>query len=349
MKTQVFTINDPSEAAEQLKAAGQIIRNGGLVVFPTETVYGLGGDGTNPDAAAGIYAAKGRPSDNPLIIHIADPEDADAYAYTCPLYFALAKAFMPGPLTVIMPKRDRVPFSVTGGLDSVAVRCPSHPVANALIRAAGTCIAAPSANTSGKPSPTEASHVLQDLNGKVDVIIDGGECEIGLESTIVKILQDDQGQPYLLLLRPGAITHDALCCVCPRVDIAPAVAERLAENERPLSPGMKYRHYAPTAPLVLLDGDAADVLAFLRAEQAAKKCCVLCFDEEADALAGGQLIPVGARDDLATQAKRLFAALREADATDAEIIYAHLPPKDGLGLALYNRMIRAAAHTVLKI
>ncbi len=349
MKTQVFTINDPSEAAEQLQAAGQIIRNGGLVVFPTETVYGLGGDGTNPDAAAGIYAAKGRPSDNPLIIHIADPEDADAYAHTCPLYFALAKAFMPGPLTVIMPKRDRVPFSVTGGLDSVAVRCPSHPVANALIRAAGTCIAAPSANTSGKPSPTEASHVLQDLNGKVDVIIDGGECEIGLESTIVKILQDEQGQPYLLLLRPGAITHDALCCVCPRVDIAPAVAERLAENERPLSPGMKYRHYAPTAPLVLLDGDAADVLAFLRAEQAAKKCCVLCFDEEADALAGGALIPVGARDDLATQAKRLFAALREADATDAEIIYAHLPPKDGLGLALYNRMIRAAAHTVLKI
>lgn len=349
MKTQVFSIYDPGTAAEQLKAAGRIIRDGGLVVFPTETVYGLGGDGTNPDAAAGIYAAKGRPSDNPLIIHIADPEDADAYAYTCPLYFALAKAFMPGPLTVIMPKRDSVPLSVTGGLDSVAVRCPSHPVANALIRAAGTCIAAPSANTSGKPSPTEASHVLQDLNGKVDVIIDGGECEIGLESTIVKILQDETGESYLLLLRPGAITHDALCCVCPRVDIAPAVAERLAENERPLSPGMKYRHYAPTAPLVLLDGDAADVLSFLQAEQAAKQCCVLCFDEEIEALHGGSLIPVGTRDDLATQAKRLFAALREADATDAEIIYAHLPPKEGLGLALYNRMIRAAAHTVLKI
>ncbi len=349
MKTQVFTIHDPSAAAEQLAAAGRIIRNGGLVVFPTETVYGLGGDGTNPLAAAKIYAAKGRPSDNPLIIHVADPRDANKYAYTCPLYDALAKAFMPGPLTVIMPKRDCVPMSVTGGLDSVAVRCPSHPVANALICAAGTCIAAPSANTSGKPSPTEASHVLQDLDGKVDVIIDGGECEIGLESTIVKILSDDRGEPYLLLLRPGAITHDALCCVCPRVDIAPAVAERLAENERPLSPGMKYRHYAPTAPLVLLDGNDADVLAFLQSEQSAKKCCVLCFDEEVAALFGGRLIPVGARDDLATQAKRLFAALREADATDAEIIYAHLPPKDGLGLALYNRMIRAAAHTVLKI
>ncbi len=349
MKTQVFTIHDPQAAQEQLRAAGHILRTGGLVVFPTETVYGLGGDGTSPQAAADIYAAKGRPSDNPLIIHIAAPEDADKYAYTTELYFALAKAFMPGPLTVIMPKRDNVPSSVTGGLDSVAVRCPSHPVARALIRAAGTCLAAPSANLSGKPSPTDARHVVQDLDGKVNVIIDGGECEIGLESTIVKIMQDEQGEPYLVLLRPGAITHDALCCVCPRVDIAPAVAEKLAENERPLSPGMKYRHYAPTAPLVLLDGEHDAVLAFLRAEQAAKNCCVLCYDEETPTLSGGSIIPVGARDDLATQAKRLFAALRKADATDAEIIYAHLPPMQGLGLALYNRMIRAAAHTILKI
>ncbi len=349
MNTQIFTVSELATAKEQLDIAGGIIRSGGLVVFPTETVYGLGGDGTNPNAAAGIYAAKGRPSDNPLIIHIADPEDASRYAYTTPLYFALAKAFMPGPLTVIMPKRDNVPDSVTGGLDSVAVRCPSHPVANALIRASGTCIAAPSANLSGKPSPTEASHVVQDLMGKVDVIIDGGACEIGLESTIVKIQADEQGQPYLLLLRPGAITHDALCCVCPRVDIAPAVAETLAENERPLSPGMKYRHYAPTAPLVLLDGEDADVLAFLQREQSLKRCTVLCYDEEVDYLAQGKIIPVGSRSDLAKQANRLFAALRQADATDAEIIYAHLPPMQGLGLALYNRMIRAAAHTVLKI
>ncbi len=349
MKTQVFTISDPQLSADALRAAGHIIRLGGLVVFPTETVYGLGGDGTNPQAVADIYAAKGRPSDNPLIIHIADPEDASLYAHTTPLYFALAKAFMPGPLTVIMPKRDNVPSSVTGGLDSVAVRCPSHTVARALIRASGTCIAAPSANISGKPSPTDASHVLQDLDGKVNVIIDGGECEIGLESTIVKIMQDEHGEPYLLLLRPGAITHDALCCVCPRVDIAPAVADKLTENERPLSPGMKYRHYAPSAPLVLLDGERDAVLAFLKAEQTQKHCCVLCYDEECEALSGGALIPVGARDDLAAQAKRLFAALREADATDAEIIYAHLPPMQGLGLALYNRMIRAAAHTVLKI
>lgn len=349
MKTQIFTIQDPNEATDTLHAAGHILRQGGLVVFPTETVYGLGGDGTNPQAAAAIYAAKGRPSDNPLIIHVADPEDADKYAHTTPLYFSLAKAFMPGPLTVIMPKRDCIPSSVTGGLDSVAVRCPSHPVARALIRAADTCVAAPSANLSGKPSPTDASHVIQDLDGKVDVIIDGGECEIGLESTIVKIMQDEQGEPYLMLLRPGAVTHDALCCVCPRVDIAPAVAHKLAENERPLSPGMKYRHYAPSAPLVLLDGEQDTVLAFLKAEQAAKKCCVLCYDEEVGLLSGGAIIPIGARDDLAAQAKRLFAALRQADATNAEIIYAHLPPMKGIGLALYNRMIRAAAHTVLKI
>ena len=349
MKTQVFTIQDPRAAADALTQAGEVLRQGGLVVFPTETVYGLGGDGTSPTAAAKIYAAKGRPSDNPLIIHVADPADADAYAHTSDLYYALAKAFMPGPLTVIMPKRDNVPTSVTGGLDSVAVRCPSHPVARALIRAAGTCVAAPSANISGKPSPTEASHVVQDLDSKVDVIIDGGECEIGLESTIVKIMQDEQGEPYLVLLRPGGITHDALSCVCPRVDIAPAVADKLAENERPLSPGMKYRHYAPSAPLILLDGEPDAVLDFLLAEQATKKCCVLCYDEELDALSAGTCIPVGARDDLDTQAKRLFAALRESDTTNAEVIYAHLPPMQGLGLALYNRMIRAAAHTVLKI
>lgn len=349
MNTQLFTIHDPADAREQLAAAGEIIRAGGLVVFPTETVYGLGGDGTNPDAAAKIYAAKGRPSDNPLIIHVCEPADAALYAHTSPLFDALAKAFMPGPLTVIMPKRDTVPLSVTGGLDSVAVRCPSHPVARALIRASGTCIAAPSANLSGKPSPTTAGHVIEDLSGKVEIIIDGGESEIGLESTIVKIMQDRDGQPYLVLLRPGAVTHDALCCVSSRVEIAPAVADRLAENERPLSPGMKYRHYAPSAPLVLLDGEPADVLAFLQNEQKTRSCTVLCYDEEADALSHGTCIPVGGRYHLKEQAKRLFSALREADATGAEIIYAHLPPKEGLGLALYNRMIRAAAHTVLKI
>ena len=344
MNTQIFLVCEPAAAQKQLEEAGKIIRAGGLVVFPTETVYGLGGDGTNRDAAAKIYAAKGRPSDNPLIIHIADPADADQYAYTNETYYRLAKAFMPGPLTVILPKRDNVPTATTGGLNSVAVRCPAHPVAHKLIALAGIPIAAPSANLSGKPSPTSAAHVAQDMDGRVDMIIDGGSCEIGLESTIVKIDGDT-----LTLLRPGGITYDALCMVCEKVQIADAVTHQLAEGERPLSPGMKYRHYAPSAPLVLVEGNDDRVLRFLRFAQEEDNCAVLCYDEELPYLQDRYLFPIGERADLATQAHLLFSALRCADRTDAEIIYAHLPPMEGLGLALYNRMIRAAAHTVKHI
>ncbi len=344
MQTEYIVIKNVAEQDAQLARAANVLRRGGLVVFPTETVYGLGGDGTNAEAARKIYAAKGRPSDNPLIIHIARPEDAARYAEVNPTYEKLARAFMPGPLTVILPKKENIPHSTTGGLDSVAVRCPAHPVAHRLIEFCGFPVAAPSANLSGKPSPTRASDVAEDLDGRVDMILDGGESEIGLESTIVKIDGD-----RLTLLRPGGITYDALCMVCEHVEIAPAVTHQLAVNERPLSPGMKYRHYAPTAPLILLDGADADVVAFLVSEQAAKKCAVLCFDEEKEALANRYLFPVGPRADLSAQAHRLFHALRDADHTDAEVIYAHLPPMEGLGLALYNRMIRAAAHTVLKI
>lgn len=329
--------------------AAEIIRNGGLVVFPTETVYGLGGDATNADAAKKIYAAKGRPSDNPLIIHIAKPEDAEIYAHTSKLYYRLADAFMPGPLTVIMPKRDIIPLSTTGGLDSVAVRCPSNPIARALIEKSGVAIAAPSANVSGKPSPTCAEHVKYDMDGRVDMIIDGGECDIGLESTIVKIDTDHTGHEYLTLLRPGGITYDALCMVSERVDIAKAVTEMLEKDERPLSPGMKYKHYAPRAPLTLIDGDERDVLDFFISEQKNCNCAILCYDEEIPYLENRLLLPVGKKEDIKTQAHLLFSRLREADLTDAEKIYAHKPPTDGLGLALYNRMIRAAAHTLLNV
>ena len=344
MDTKLIKIDDPQLQENDLAKAAEILRRGGLVVFPTETVYGLGGNGLDADAAKKIYAAKGRPSDNPLILHLARAEDAALYAHTSPLYDKLAKAFMPGPLTVVLPKKEIVPASATGGLDTVALRTPSHPVAHKLIELAGTPIAAPSANLSGKPSPTCAEHVRQDMNGRVDIILDGGDCEIGLESTIVSIDGD-----HLTMLRPGAITYDALCMVCEHVTVADAVLHRLAENERPLSPGMKYRHYAPTAPLTLLKGDAQDVLAFLQKQQKEANCAILCYDEEAAHLQPKNLIPVGAKDDIATQAKKLFSALRDADATDAEIIYAHLPQAEGLGLALYNRMIRAAAHTVMEI
>ena len=344
MQTQHIKIESLHRQESDLLCAASILKDGGLVVFPTETVYGLGGDGTNAKAAEKIYAAKGRPSDNPLIIHVAKPEDAEAYAYTNPTYYRLAKAFMPGPLTVILPKKDSIPFSTTGGLDSVAIRCPSHPVARRLIELAGIPIAAPSANLSGKPSPTCAAHVAQDMDGRVDMILDGGDCEIGLESTIVKIDGDS-----LTLLRPGGITYDALCMVSDKVNIASAVTHQLADGERVLSPGMKYRHYAPTAPLILLTGEERKVLSFLQHEQKVKNCAILCYDEEIPLLEQKNLLPVGNRADLEAQAKRLFHALRDADGTDAEIIYAHLPPMEGLGLALYNRMIRAAAHTIQEI
>ena len=342
--TKVIKTDDISSGAESIATAADIIKRGGLVVFPTETVYGLGADATDAEAAKKIYSAKGRPSDNPLIIHISDPMDAERYAHTNALYYRLAKAFMPGPLTVILPKRDIIPDSVTGGLDSVAVRCPSHPIARALIKEAGVAIAAPSANLSGSPSPTCAEHVISDLSGRVDMIIDGGSCEIGLESTIVKITDDSA-----TLLRPGGITYDALLCVCDKVDIAPAVTAQLAENERPLSPGMKYRHYAPSSPLVLLDGAHGSVLDFLKTAQQSENCAIICFDEDISVLKNEKLISIGERKDLAAQAANLFSALRKADRLDADIIYAHLPSKEGLGLALYNRMIRAAAHTIKKI
>lgn len=344
MDTRIVRIIDKTEYSAELREAAEIIKRGGLVVFPTETVYGLGGNGLLADAARDIYSAKGRPSDNPLIIHIAKASDAEKYAFTSDIYYRLAQAFMPGPLTVIMPKRDCIPTSVTGGLDTVAVRCPSHPIAHALIVEAGVPIAAPSANISGRPSPTSAQYVIEDMNGRVDMIIDGGECEIGLESTIVKIDGDS-----LTLLRPGGITYDALCCVCDDVKIAPAVLEKLADNEKPLSPGMKYRHYAPNADFILLDGDGSDVLEFMKKEQCECGCAILCYDEEAQYLNPRLTISIGSRDDLATQAKRLFTALREADKLGGCKIYAHLPPLEGLGLALYNRMIRAAAHTIKKI
>ena len=343
MDTKIVRITDKTEYSEDLKAAAQIILSGGLVVFPTETVYGLGGNGLLADAAKKIYAAKGRPSDNPLIIHIATPIDAEKYAHTSEIYYKLADAFMPGPLTVIMPKKDCIPLSVTGGLETVAVRCPSHPVAHNLIKECGVPIAAPSANISGRPSPTDAKYVIEDMNGRVDMIIDGGECEIGLESTIVKVDGNS-----LTLLRPGGITYDALCCVCDDVKIAPAVLEKLAENEKPLSPGMKYRHYAPNADFILLDGEENDVLSFMKSEQK-NNCAVLCYDEELKYLDASLSICIGAKNDLNTQAKKLFTSLREADKLGAKKIYAHLPTLDGMGLALYNRMIRAAAHTIKKI
>ncbi len=346
MNTTIVKITDAHLQSRDIENAASIIKSGGIVVIPTETVYGIGGDATNPLSSKNIYAAKGRPSDNPLIIHIAKPEDAEKYAHTNSLYYDLAKAFMPGPLTVILPKKDVIPYETTGGLDTVAVRCPSHPIAHAIIECADIPIAAPSANISGRPSATSVKYVIEDFDGKVDMIVDGGESDIGLESTIVLIKKDSSS---IILLRPGAITHDALCCVCENVEISPTIEGTLKENEHPISPGMKYKHYAPRASLVLIDGSPCNVIEFFKQEQGKTNCAILCYDEEISQLKNSNLLPIGAKDDVDMHAKMLFRRLRECDNLDTDIIYAHLPDKTGLGLALYNRMIRAAAHTVRRV
>ncbi len=332
---------------EKLLDSAEVIRNGGLVVFPTETVYGLGADGTNPVAATKIYAAKGRPMDNPLIIHIATPADAEKYAYTSDTYYRLADAFMPGPLTVVLKARATVPTQTRGGLDTVAVRCPVNQVARELISLAGVPIAAPSANISGSPSPTSVQHVIDDMQGRVDVIIDGGDCDFGLESTIVKINDDDT----LTMLRPGKITVADIENIGIKVNIAEAVTGELRKDEVALSPGMKYRHYAPKCDVVLLDGVANDALEYIKS-QGSGKIAVIAYSEDMELfsqLSEATLYDFGAHADVIAQAHRLFAILREVDKLNYDVIYAPLPKQEGIGLALYNRMIRAAAYKIIRL
>ena len=350
MKTKIFKAFEITPTVEEdLKFASNVIKNGGLVVFPTETVYGLGADGTNAEAARKIYQAKGRPSDNPLIIHIASPEDASKYTYINETYDLLAKAFMPGPITVVLPAKDIIPEETRAKLPTVAVRCPAHPVARKLIELSGVPIAAPSANLSGSPSPTVASHVIDDMNGRVDVIIDGGSAEFGLESTIVKI--DSDGE--LTLLRPGKITVEDLLTVVDKVKVAEAVTSALREGEKVLSPGMKYKHYAPKAPVYLLDGNPDAISDYIADKAKNKKIAVVSYKNDINLIKSKApaafIYEFGERDDELTQAKLLFNILRDADKRDFDEIYAPLPTKKGVGLALYNRMIRAAAYHIIRM
>ncbi len=349
--TVVIKIQDnlsDAELTELLAPAAEIIKSGGLVAFPTETVYGLGADATSALAAEKIYAAKGRPSDNPLIIHISSPAEAEKYAYTNGIYYKLAEAFMPGPLTVILAAKDTVPRATTGGLDTVAVRCPSNRIANRLIALSGTAIAAPSANLSGSPSPTAAKHVIDDMTGRVDAVIDGGDCDFGLESTIVRADADGG----VTLLRPGKITVEDIESLGIEVRIASAVSKELAKGERALSPGMKYKHYAPRARLLLLDGEVNAFGAYLCANKS-EKTGVIAYTEDIETLKGfapeAKYFDFGSRTDTEAQAHRLFAILRSTDEDSLDVIYAPLPCTDGVGLALYNRMIRAAAHKIIKL
>ena len=340
MKTEIFKVTENS--IKELNYASKLLNDGELVAIPTETVYGLGANALNKNACLNIFKAKGRPGDNPLIVHIAKPQDAEKIAYTNNLYYKLAEKFMPGPLTVIIPKRDIIPYEVTAGLETVAIRCPIHKVANKLIEIAGIPIAAPSANTSGKPSPTSAKHVYDDMNGKIPLILDGGECEVGVESTVISITDNS-----IVLLRPGAVTVEMLKTVCENVTVANAVKEELKQGETALSPGMKYKHYAPSADLYLVNDKAIDFIKFVKEKQKTENCAIMCYDEEILLLENKNLLPVGKRDDVKEQTKRLFDLLRKADEIGVETVYAHLPSDDGDSLAIYNRMIRACAHRVL--
>ncbi len=324
-----------------LVPAAEIIKNGGLVAFPTETVYGLGASALDGKAAEKIYRAKGRPSDNPLIVHLAFPWEAQRYCLTNRLFYRLAEAFMPGPLTVIMPKRKCIPDSVTGGLDTVGIRIPSHPAAHDLIDLCGVPVAAPSANISGRPSPTAFEHVLNDLDGRVDAVIDGGESLYGVESTIVKLTD---GEDTVRLLRPGAITVEMLGLVCPDVTVDPAVTGKY--DGVPLAPGMKYRHYAPSQPLTLLDGEDEKVYGFLRG----RECGVICFDEDLPFVPSAAAVSCGSRDDPLRQAHRLFSCLRFFDGRDdVKEIYARMPSREGVGLAVFNRLAKASGFNVIKV
>ena len=327
--------------------AGSIIRRGGLVAFPTETVYGLGSDALDPEASRKIYAAKGRPSDNPLIVHIADFKALDRIVSKIPpAAQKLADAFWPGPLTMIFHKSDAVPSATTGGLDTVAVRMPSHPAALELIRQGGGYIAAPSANTSGRPSPTEARHVYQDLNGRIDMIIDGGPVGIGLESTIIDLTEETP-----MVLRPGFISLEMLRSVLGDVRMDPGLH---ADDPafRPKAPGMKYRHYAPKASLFIVEGEETAVRAkikelALEAENSGRTAGIIATDEDASSYTHGIVRSAGNRSDEITIAQRLFGILREFDELQVSVIYSEAFDTPQLGAAIMNRLIKAAGHQVI--
>jgi len=332
-----------SRSEEDISAAGKILRNGGLAAIPTETVYGLAANALDGEAVAKIFKAKGRPQDNPLIVHISRLEQMNSLVSEVPdAALTLAAEFWPGPLTMVLPKADIVPEEVTCGLDSVGIRMPSHETARAVIEAAGVPLAAPSANLSGKPSPTTAQHVADDMNGRIDAIIDGGKCDVGVESTVVSLCGE---RP--LLLRPGAVTPEMIAEAVGCCDVSHAVLEELGEQEKAESPGMKYKHYAPETEVIIVKGSFENYMRYCR-ENAQEDDWSLCFNGEGDILAMPH-VEYGAEDDLLSQARGLFDALRWFDEMGAKRAFARCCEPSGVGLAVYNRLLRAAGFRVIEV
>ena len=346
METRLFDLRDTKrpkkEIEDQITAAADIIRHGGLLAIPTETVYGLGANALDGAAVRRIFEAKGRPQDNPLIIHVPGPQWLARYCVDVPpLAYELARRFWPGPLTMILKRNPVIPDETTAGLDTVGVRCPDHAVTLSVIREAGVPIAAPSANTSGRPSCTSAADVLEDMNGKIDGIVDGGPCTVGVESTIL----DLTCQPPRLL-RPGGLPLEELENVLGRVAVDRAVTAPLKEGEKPKAPGMKYRHYAPKAPVTVVTG-APDKSAKEILSRLGTGAGVICFDEYAHLFAGHEVHTLGPSGDKLTQAQRVFDALRTFDGSDVTEIFAQCPDNRGLGLAINNRLKKAAGFHVI--
>jgi L-threonylcarbamoyladenylate synthase len=337
MKTQRFTQQDIDRAAA-------VLRRGGLLGIPTETVYGLGADGLNAEAVAHIFQAKGRPQDNPLILHIPSADHLPRYCRDIPeSAYALAERFWPGPLTMILKRRDMVPDVVTAGLDTVGMRCPAHPLCRAILQAADVPVAAPSGNTSGRPSPTTAAHMLADMDGKIDAIVDGGPCAVGVESTIVDLTCDPPR-----LLRPGGITREQLESVLGPVVVDAAVVRPMGAGEKPRAPGMKYRHYAPKAPVTVVKGAPAPTARYI-ADHAGEGDGVLCFDEFSSLFPGQVVAQLGRSDDPAEQARHVFDALRFFDGTPVTQIWAQCPDETGVGLAVANRLNKAAGFHIITL
>ena len=348
MNTKIERVNPEQIDETIMEEAGRLIAEGELVAFPTETVYGLGGDALHPEAARKIYAAKGRPSDNPLIVHIADFSDMERVAREVPeAARKLAGAFWPGALTMIVWKSDAVPMATTGGMDTVAVRMPNHPVALDLIRKSGCLIAAPSANTSGRPSPTEASHVAEDLSGRIAMILDGGPVGIGIESTII-----DLTETKLMVLRPGYITPQMLSEVLgEEVIIDPGIIAA-DDTRKPKAPGMKYKHYAPKADMVIVDGSSDAVVSKINAlvhqkQENGQKVAVIATEESGPSYHADVILSMGSRSNEDAIAQHLYKILRECDELHVDAIYSESFQTPRIGQAIMNRLLKAAGHTVI--
>ena len=338
MKTQVLSAKDPEAAA----LAAQLLNAGQLVAIPTETVYGLGANGLDPDAVAKIFAAKGRPQDNPLILHIADASQIQLFCRDIPpSAYALAEHFWPGPLTMVLPAKDCVPKCTTAGLPTVAVRCPDNEFTRQMIRLAGVPVAAPSANLSGKPSTTTAAHVLHDHDGKIPLIVDGGPCRVGVESTIVDLTED---RPRLL--RPGGITPEQLTEVLGDLVVDKAVTAQIDQDAVVKAPGMKYRHYAPQCQVTIVSGDREKAASYIRSQYRPGDR-VLCFAEELPLYEGCAPLSYGKESDVESLSAGLFAALRELDDPDVARVYARCPVGGGIAYAVQNRLKKAAAFHIV--